>query len=107
MTYLSDMKTEIYHSESEILKQIIDALNLHGALVLRLNSGKAKYNMRLCPPGTPDILALLHNGALWIEVKTRSGKVSKDQEKMHEELKRRGQRVIIARSVTDVLEAIK
>jgi Holliday junction resolvase len=93
--------------EGIIQKDIIAFLRLNGALVLRLNSGMAKNNVKLCPNGTPDILAIMMNKILWIEVKTKNGKLNADQIKMHAVLKAMGQTVIVARSIEDVMEAIK
>lgn len=92
--------------EAEIQKQIIDVLKLHNALVFRLNSGQRNNNVKLCPNGTPDILAILPTQTLWIEVKAPKGKLRPTQGEMHAQLQERGQRVIVARSVDDVIEAI-
>ena len=94
-------------TESEIQKQIITYLKLSNYLVFRMNSGKTQYNVQLCPKGTPDLLAISPQGkTLWIEVKTASGKLRESQVKMIADLESRGQKVIIARSVKDVLDSI-
>jgi len=93
-------------TESQIQKQIIDYLKLSGYLVFRMNSGKARNNIRLCPPGTPDLLAVSSKGNLWIEVKTDSGKCTKEQNDMQYDLRKTGEQVIIARSLDDVKEFI-
>jgi len=94
--------------ESPIQKEIMDYLNVIGAKVFRLNSGHSgRYNQKLCPPGTPDILACIPKGlTLWIEVKKSDGKRNANQIKMHKELTDLGQIVIVARSVDDVIKAI-
>jgi len=94
-------------TESQIQKEIIEALKLHGALVFRLNSGSRQKNVKLCPSGTPDILAILPHKTLWIEVKTEKGILRPSQEKMISELIKRGQIVLVARSVDQVIEEIK
>ncbi len=94
-------------SEGEIQKEIIDHLKLRGGLVFRMNSGSTKNNVKLAPKGTPDLLAIMINKVLWIEVKTATGKPNKDQINMHIVLKTMGQKVIIARSLDDVIEALK
>ena len=93
-------------TESELQKQIIDYLKLCNAIVFRMNSGQRQNNVKLCPSGTPDILAVLPHKTLWIEVKTDKGKLRPSQITMHSRLKERGQEVIVARSVDDVMEAI-
>ena len=94
-------------TESAILKDIISLIKLHGGLVMRMNTGfSGRHNIKLMPPGTPDILAILSSGVLWIEVKTEKGKLRPEQVKMHKELRNLGQRVIVARSINDVLKEI-
>lgn len=93
-------------TESQIQKQIIDYLKLSGYLVFRMNSGKARNNIRLCPPGTPDLLAINGRKNVWIEVKTKNGKLNEDQIYMHDELARRYEKVIVVRSLNDVREYI-
>jgi len=88
--------------EGIIQKDIIDYCRALGGKVFRMNSGQAKYNVKLAPKGTPDLLVLLPHRTLWIEVKKKTGKVSIDQEKMHRELAELGHRVIVARSIDDV-----
>ena len=97
MIYLSDM------SESEIQRSIIDYCTAKGALVFRMNSGHSgRHNVKLHPPGTPDLFVVKKPVAIWIEVKTAKGKVSEIQHKMHERLTDLGQVVIVARSSDDV-----
>jgi len=93
-------------TESAIQKEIIDYLKLRNALVFRLNAASMSSRIKPCPPGTPDILAITYNGVLWVEVKTEKGKLRPSQEKMHAELQERGQRVIIARCLDDVIGEI-
>jgi hypothetical protein len=94
---------QIEKSEAEIQAEIVEYLKLCGWLVFRLNSGKAANNLRLCPPGTPDLLAVGRLASFWIEVKTPTGKLRPEQEQMIEELRKRGQFVLVARSVEDVV----
>ena len=94
-------------TESQIQKQIIDYLKSLGALVFRMNSGNAKHNVKLAPSGTPDLLVVLRTQTVWIEVKTETGTLRDSQRFMIKELEARGQRVIIARCLDDVIEEIK
>ncbi len=91
-------------TETQIQKEIIDYLELNDALVFRLNSGRAKNNVRLCPSGTPDLLAILPSRVLWIEVKKDKGTLRDSQVFMHNELTSRGQRVIVCRSLEDLTD---
>jgi hypothetical protein len=93
---------QIEKSEAEIQAEIVEYLKLCGWLVFRLNSGKARDNMRLCPPGTPDLLAVGRLANFWIEVKTETGRLRPEQEQMIEELRKRGQFVLVARGLEDV-----
>jgi len=89
--------------ESEIQKQIIKYLELQGYLVFRMNAGKTRYNVRLAPPGTPDLLCIMDNGkSLWIEVKQPGKKPTPVQVEFHKKLIASGHRVIVACSVEDI-----
>ena len=90
-------------TESDIQNSIIRRLREHGFIVIRLNSGMAKNNVRLAPPGTPDLLAVGFNGrVMWIEVKREGGKLRDTQIEMHNDLTERGHLVVVARSADDV-----
>jgi len=90
-------------TESEIQKEIIKVLELNGCMVFRLNSGRARNNIRLCPSGTPDLLAITRHGIpYFIEVKTEDGTLSPDQIDMIARLNRRNQKVIVAHDIKDV-----
>ena len=93
-------------TEGQIQKQAIELLKLSGYLVFRLNSGKARNNIRLCPPGTPDILAVKDGLVLWIEMKKPGGVLSDAQEKMITDLQLHGQQVLIADSIHDIIKII-
>ena len=92
-------------TESQIQKQIIDALKIAGHLVFRMNAGQTSYNVKLAPKGTPDLLTISPKGKItWIEVKAGKGKLRDSQVVMHHDLKRRGQRVIVAYNSTQIQE---
>lgn len=93
--------------EGIIQKEIIDYCKALGGKVFRMNSGQVRYNVKLSPTGTPDLLAILPNKTLWIEVKKKTGIVSDKQKQMHSELIGLGQCVIVARSVDDVMKVVK
>ena len=90
-------------SEAQIQKDICEYLRLSGYLVFRMNAGKVRHNVAMCPPGTPDLLAVSPRGRVrWIEVKRPGKHLSHDQELMHEDLQVRNQEVIVAYGVEDV-----
>ena len=94
-------------TETEIQKDIMDYLKLKGIKAWRNNSGQARYNIKLAPNGTPDIIGYLPNGKfLGIEVKKPKKKLSPDQELWHSQAILAGCVIITARSVDDVMEVI-
>lgn len=97
-------------TEGKIQKEIMDLLEAAGAIVIRMNSGRAAKKIRLAPGGTPDLLAVFGNGGkgkcLWIEVKVPGEKPSEVQKSMHNRLRLRGQEVIVATSTEEVIEHI-
>lgn len=97
-------------SESAVQAQIVEYLEASGALVFRMNAGRGRYNQRLAPAGTPDLLAVLRDGRqLWIEVKRPKAKPRADQQhqrSMHNRLRMRKQQVVVADSVDDVFKAM-
>lgn len=94
-------------TEGEIQKQIIDYLKLQNAIVVRHNSGRARNNIKLSPVGFPDLQAILADGRIvFIEVKTPTGELRASQQIMIDILKKRGQTVIVARSLDDLRKEI-
>ena len=92
--------------ESEIQRQIIDYLESFGHMVYRMNAGKGRYNIRLSPAGTPDLLVIMDNSSVWIEVK-QPGKVPTDvQLEQYNRLMAKGQVVIVCTSVDDVKKGL-
>lgn len=72
-------------SESDIQREILEALGPYNHIkIWRTNSGRAKYNIRLAPAGTPDIIGYIIWGKnagkfLGIEVK-EPGKLQKPKQ---------------------------
>lgn len=60
--------------------------------------------MRTGRPGWPDVSGIFQGRPVFIEVKTDSGRLSEDQEKVHARLRQGGALVIVARSAKDVEE---
>ena len=92
----------INESEAAIQLKIIHKAKELGYLVIRMNSGRARNNVRLAPAGTPDLLLVGPDGVTWVEVKDAFGKLRPEQIEMIDKLRKFGQEVIVARSVKDV-----
>ncbi|MCH8517485.1 MAG: VRR-NUC domain-containing protein [Cyclobacteriaceae bacterium] len=89
----------------EIQRLITEYLTARGAIVIRHNSGYVRKNVKLAPPGTPDLQAVLPGGrVLWIEVKGDGDTLRDSQKKMHSRLREMGHTVIVAHSVDDVAD---
>lgn len=95
-------------TESEIQKEIMAYLKVKDCMMFRMNSGYVKRNIKLSPPGTPDLLVITYNNYLfWLEIKTENGHLRDSQIIMHTKLKDYGQHVYIVRSLEDVQKIIK
>lgn len=78
-----------------------------GAGKLQYGTAKASQFIRFGFPGMPDVLGQLPGGRLLaIEVKRPSGKVTDDQAAFIERANYGGALAFVARSVSDVLDAI-
>jgi len=84
--------------ETELQREITSAITEEGLRVMRLNSGGRRGRVRLLDAGTPDLLALppysAWFGVTWIEVKLPGEELRENQVVMHDDLRKRGQRVI-------------
>lgn len=89
-------------TEADIQRSIIAALEAAGAVVMRMNAGKARVNIRMTPAGTPDLLAIGRHRTYWVEVKTPEGKLRPAQVEMIELLQQRGHEVVVARGIEDL-----
>ena len=79
-----------------------------GAGKLQYGTSKASQFIRFGFPGMPDVLGQLPGGRLLaIEVKRPSGRVTEDQAAFIEKARGSGALAFVARSVSDVLDAIK
>ena len=93
-------------TESEIQKEVIKYLKDRDCLVFRMNSGYIRKNVKLSPPGTPDLLVVTRSGkVVWLEIKTETSKLNPNQVEMIYELEIRKQNVYVIRNV-DVLKYI-
>ncbi|GHU03553.1 hypothetical protein FACS1894158_02210 [Betaproteobacteria bacterium] len=104
--------------ESDIQASILQALSVHPSVAWaeRMNSGagrlmypggNASRFIRFGFPGMPDIMGQLKDGRfLGIECKRPSGKVSPEQQVFIEKASKHGAVAFVARSVSDVWEAL-
>lgn len=104
--------------ESQVLKAVLHALNVHPAVakVWRQNTGagqltrgsRASQFIRFGFKGSPDIHGYMSDGrALYCEVKRPSGKLKPEQLTFLLEARRAGCVAFVARSVDDVIKNIK
>jgi len=91
-------------SETELKKEITDFLKANGYKVYRMQAGYIKKNVQLCPPGTPDLLAVGPRFTVWIEVKLPGKDLRPEQVRHIADLKGMNQRVLVAHSVFEVQE---
>jgi hypothetical protein len=101
-------------TETELKREICQALTKMGIFWIRCNSGITKVKrgwMHNCPKGTADVLAAPERADrpswLWIEVKKPKEKQSPEQIQFQHDVEARGMTYIVARSLDDVLEAIR
>ncbi len=95
-------------TESEIQRAILAVLHAKNVWCWRTNSGGVSYNFKGAPPGTPDIIGILHGGRFFgIECKIEKGELSDIQETWHSKCQAYGGLVGVARSVSDALALIE
>jgi len=105
-------------SEAEIQAAVLRAINYHPAVVWarRMNTGAARTTGRggterlvfFGFPGSPDIHGMLRGGrALYIEVKTQTGRLTPEQQKFLALAKHHGAAAGVARSVNDAIAIIE
>jgi len=103
-----ELKAIIGESEGDIQTDIINYLESLNYIVIRHNAGHVKNNVKLSPPFTPDLQVIMFKSMiLWIEVKRPGKDLSEGQRKMKLDLERRGQKVIVSRSVDDVKKGLE
>jgi len=116
--------------ESDIQKQVIDYLSIRAvkgnffffsipnegfmqaANIARMdNKTKSILNTHLkkmgMVAGVPDLCILYDGKTLFIELKTKTGRLSKIQEIVHKKIKSISHNIEIARSLDDVIEILK
>lgn len=107
------------HPESILQAQVVAALGaLPGVVVWRNNVGSAvsaaagqRVAYGVGGPGAPDLLCEVCRAgvwvALWLEVKTPTGRLRPDQVRWHDAARGAGRHVAIVRSVHDALDAVR
>jgi len=104
------MKFKVAMTEAEIQKSIVSYLELNKICVMRINT---KGEFRRTGPGTGILcknrnkgfsdLLLIHKGkAIFMEVKTKDGKISEDQSKFAEKVLKEGCSYFVVRCIEDV-----
>ncbi len=106
------------HAEDALQTTVMQYLNLQGPrwgfFACHIPNG-GKRNAREAgrlkgmgvKAGVPDILIVKDGRADWIELKADSGRVSPTQRDMHCTLVERGCRIIVCRSLDEVITALK
>ena len=100
---------------SNLTGPVLEEFNKRGIFAMRLNSGTAKrgrYYIKLCPPGTADVLAFPSSRVMWVETKDtrdlkRKGSTADAQDAFRATVESLGHIYIRASRLEDVLEALK
>jgi hypothetical protein len=98
----------VHRVETDISREIRDALTKAGYWVERTNAGLARVRggfMHLCSPGTPDTLIVAPVYG-WLETKTDEGKLNEEQLYWHARARRLGVNVEVARGWQRALEIV-
>jgi len=99
-------------TEKEIQNEILRTFGCRSdMIVFRMNVGAARQGkqfVRFLRPGFADLMFLLSGGrTLFVEVKSKTGRQSKDQKTFQRIVEQLGFDYIIARSVEDVDDALR
>ncbi len=84
--------------ESEIQRQIKEALQWRGWFVVKIHQSLGSYK------GISDLYALKDGQHVWIEVKTPRGRLSDHQKRFRDNIERQGGQFIVARCIEDVMK---
>ena len=98
-------------SEAEISKAILNYLRMKGYLAKRNQSGvmRSSYNgherfVHMGEKGWPDIIGCTKDGVFFgIEIKSRQGKTTPDQDRILREMRESNAIAFVARSIDDVV----
>lgn len=100
--------------EHDIQNEIRIWCGEHNLLAIRINVGlfRTFYGNRIVdagpPSGWPDLQIFDNNGhIIFCECKAHYGRVRDDQKKIHEELRKRGFKVVVPKSLESFIEEMK
>jgi len=102
------MRAEQFATEAQIQQAIVNYLQALGWYVIVTDAGEAarasrqRHRQGRMRPGTPDLVALRAGRGVLIEVKRVRGRLTERQRAEHEQARRCGVPVLVARSVEDV-----
>lgn len=95
-------------TETDIQRDILTYLKLRGITAWRTNSGYARRNIKLAPPGTPDIIGYTAQGTfIGIEVKKPGYEPSEIQKQWHDQARAAGCHIYVATSVEELCGIIQ
>jgi Holliday junction resolvase len=95
-------------TETELQRSILDYLKARGICAWRANSGYVRKNIKLAPPGTPDIIGYTAQGTFFgIEVKKPGCEPSKIQKQWHDQARAAGCHIYVATSVEELCGIIQ
>ena len=105
--------SRLYTAEADVLKAVLATLEMHPkvAWVARMNSGAFEVEGRFIKAGfkgCSDIIGMLKGGRLLaVECKSSKGKETQDQAAFGARVAEDGGMYFVARSVDDVMEALR
>lgn len=89
--------------ESRIQFIAMKILQASGAIVIRMNAGRTRNNVRMAPAGTPDIMAVLKDArVVWVEVKAPGNEPTEVQKDMHDRLRGMGHTVYVVHNIDEI-----
>lgn len=98
-------------TETALSREIQDALESLGALVVRVQSGTFRgaggHVVHGAQKGTPDLYVAWRGRHQWLEVKTSEGELSHEQDSWHRFARQQGERVFTVRSVEQALRVVR
>ena len=108
----------LIEKEADIQRTCLEYLDMKGIMYLRLNSGDVyrpgaagkMYRVKGCPKGTSDVLILHHKldgEAIFCEFKSVSGNQTVEQQLFEADVRCRGFRYHVIRSLDELMEVLK
>lgn len=91
-------------TERQLQHVVVEYLQLRGWYVLQTYLGSNRGGSVWMTSGIPDIYAVKKGRAVWLELKTASGKLTPAQQNVHARLLAAGAEVYVVRSLDDVIK---